>query len=439
MNLMLSNYGHRYLRERLQYPTDAPGLDEETDRLLIALHAGQPVNRSALEGLVNQGLLQPARPSLTPQDIARRYRQNPLENLTRLSFELTTACNFHCRHCRNGPAARMRPAPINLEPLKAVVDDAWPLGIRHFDFIGGEISKFGTGWLELARYIRTKPGTTVALFTNGWWLEQTDFIAAGVRYADESAYLADVRQHGVKHLVFSLDGAADRHDHWRRHRGLYRRILDAFPRVRAAGLVPRVSLVIRREDPAVPTTLRAIADALYTFPIAMSEEDRIRHLIDDPTNAFSNFIDIGQGVALSHRDQSIDAFPAAVLRCKAAYRPAPKLIVTASGEVAVCPLFTVGTGYGNIHQRRFRTILNHFQEAFTYQLHASGDIQHYRRFVDHAVFGDAVEHLCTLRAILTLLAKGLHDEPTAFSDPQALRRLNENVAVLTGHRDTPSD
>ncbi|NJM12287.1 MAG: radical SAM protein, partial [Synechococcaceae cyanobacterium SM1_2_3] len=165
MNLMLSNYGHRYLRERLQQPTAAPGLDEETDGSLMALHSGKTIDRSVLDPLVAQGLLQPARPSLRPEDIARRYRQNPLENLTRLSFELTTACNFHCRHCRNGPAARMHPAPIDLEPLKAVVDTAYPIGIRHFDFIGGEISKFGDGWLELAQYIRARPGTTVALFT----------------------------------------------------------------------------------------------------------------------------------------------------------------------------------------------------------------------------------------------------------------------------------
>ncbi len=371
---------------------------------------------------------------MRPEDVARRYRQNPLEHLTRLSFELTTARTFHCRHCRNAPAARMRPASIDLEPLKAVVDTAWPIGIRPFDFIGGEISKFGNGWLEWAHSIRTRPGTTVALFTNGGWLEQTDFIAAGKTYADESAYLDDLQQHGVKHRVFSIDGAEERHDDWRRHRGLYRRILDAFRRLRAAGLVPRVSMVIRCDDPRLTPTLREIANALYPFPAAMSHDARIRHFIDDRTNAFSHFIDIGHGAALSDRSQAIDAFPAARLRCKAAYRPAPKLILTAQGEVAVCPLFAVGTGYGTLHSRPFRDLLNHFQEAFAYQLHASGDIQHYRRFLDRDVFGDAVEHLCTLRAILTLLAKGLDTDPTALSDPKALRRLNEQVAVLTGHR-----
>ena len=434
MSFMLSNYGHRYLRERLQYPTDAPGLDEDTDHKLMALQAGKPTNRSAIDQLIAQGLLQPARPSLRPQDIARRYRQNPLENLSRLSFELTTACNFHCRHCRNGPAARMAPAPIDLEPLKAVVDVAYPIGIRHFDFIGGEISKFGNGWLELAQHICSKPATTVALYTNGWWLGQTNFTAASRRYIDEGAYLADLRQHGVKHLVFSIDGAAEQHDHWRRHRGLYRRILDAFPRLRAVGLIPSVSLIIRRGDPALVPSLREIADTLYTFPATMATDARIRHLVNDPTNTLSNFIDIGHGVALSRRDLAIDAFPAALLRCKAAYRPAPKLIVTAQGDVTVCPLLGGGNGYGNLRQQRFLDILNHFQEAFVYRLHASGEIQHYRPFLDREIFGDAVEHLCTLRTILTLLAKGLNEDPSAFNDRAALRRINENVAVLTGHR-----
>lgn len=433
MNLMLSNYGHRYLRERLQQPTTAPGLDEDTDHGLMSLHSGQPIAPSATAQLVAQGLLQPARPSLRAEDIAKRYRQNPLENLTGLSFELTTACNFHCRHCRNGPAVHAAPAPLDLEPLKVVVDDAYPIGIRHFDFIGGEISKFGHGWLELARYIRVKPGTTVALFTNGWWLEQTDFTAAGRHYTDESAYLDDVRQHGVKYLVFSIDGPQDRHDHWRRHRGLYRRVLDAFPRLRAAGLVPRVSLVIRRNDFALVPALREIADALYSFPAAMGEDARIHHLLNDRTNAFSNFIDIGHGATLSRRDRPIDDVPAAALRCKAAYRPAPKLIVTAQGEVAVCPLLRNDLGYGNVRQQGFRELLNQFQDAFAYQLHASGDIQHYRRFLDRAVFGDAVEHLCTLRTVLTVIAKHLNDDPAGFSNPAVLRRVNEAVAVLTGH------
>lgn len=39
----------------------------------------------------------------------------------------------------------------------------------------------------------------MALFTNGWWLEQTEFTATGQTYADESHYLADLQQHGVKH------------------------------------------------------------------------------------------------------------------------------------------------------------------------------------------------------------------------------------------------
>mgnify|MGYP003618292621 FL=1 len=74
MNLMLSNYGHRYLRERLQQPTATPGLDEDTDRGLMRLHSGQSITSSATDQLVAQGLLQPARPSLSAEGIAKRYR-----------------------------------------------------------------------------------------------------------------------------------------------------------------------------------------------------------------------------------------------------------------------------------------------------------------------------------------------------------------------------
>jgi hypothetical protein len=56
MNLMLTHYGHRCLRERLQSPTAAPGLDEATDRALMSLQADQPLDRSALDALVAQGL-----------------------------------------------------------------------------------------------------------------------------------------------------------------------------------------------------------------------------------------------------------------------------------------------------------------------------------------------------------------------------------------------
>lgn len=74
MNLMLTHYGHRYLRERLQQPTAAPGLDEETDCSLIALHSGKSIDRSAIDQLIAQDLLQPARSGMRPEDIARRYR-----------------------------------------------------------------------------------------------------------------------------------------------------------------------------------------------------------------------------------------------------------------------------------------------------------------------------------------------------------------------------
>ena len=35
------------------------------------------------------------------------------------------------------------------------------MGLRRFDFIGGEVTQYGEGWLEVARHIRTWSDTTV--------------------------------------------------------------------------------------------------------------------------------------------------------------------------------------------------------------------------------------------------------------------------------------
>ena len=115
------------------------------------------------------------------------------------------------------------------------------IGIERFDFIGGEVTRYGDGWLDLAQHCRQQGAKTVTIYTNGWWLEQTNFTAAGKTYPDVPTYLADLREHGVTHILFSLDGPEDMHDHSRGHPGLYQRVLAGIPagescRVAAPGL-----------------------------------------------------------------------------------------------------------------------------------------------------------------------------------------------------------
>jgi hypothetical protein len=53
--------------------------------------------------------------------------------------------------------------------------------------------------------------------------------------------------------------------------------------------------------------------------------------------------------------------------------------------------------------------------------------------VDRALFGSAFTHLCSLRSIVTLLARKMHEQGISFDDASAVKRVNLEVAVLTGH------
>lgn len=78
-------------------------------------------------------------------------------------------------------------------------------------------------------------------------------------------------------------------------------------------------------------------------------------------------------------------------------------------------------------------ILNHLQDAFVFRLHAERRRADYRRFVDPEIFGDAIGQLCAYRAILTVLARQMHEERIAPDDLAAVRRINFEAARLTGH------
>ena len=78
-------------------------------------------------------------------------------------------------------------------------------------------------------------------------------------------------------------------------------------------------------------------------------------------------------------------------------------------------------------------ILNHFDEAFVYQLHATRQLEKYLPLVDRSLFGSDFTHLCSLRSIVTMLARRMHEQSVEFEDVDSIRRINREIAVLTGH------
>ncbi len=436
MNIRLSYYGWMVTRHLIRTNQLHLGDSPETDVLLdlwtgtCALYVDSTIHNVML----SEHLIEQVDEVVDQEKIQLRYRRNPFEHLEKVIFEYTTHCNFNCAHCYNAQVPRVTESNPRL--LMEAADVFIRMGIQHFDFIGGEVSRYGNGWLKVVEHIRSRgKDILVSLYTNGWWLEQENFQAAGKFFANEQTYLDELKRCGVDYVTFSLDGPGGEHDRSRHQPGLYQKILGGLERVRQAGLFPHVSLLIRPEwtEEQTISFLAEPASLIYNFDAHTPLQKRAQRLLLDPGNSISNFIDIGNGAGDDRLQFPILDERAHALYCRNFYRLSPSLTIKANGELATCRLSQAGEGYGNIHQRFLVEILNQFDEAFVYQLHASRQLEQYLQLVDRSLFGSAFTHLCSLRSIVTLLARRMHEQGISADDGPAVQRINREVAELTGH------
>ncbi len=431
MNLRLSHYGWMRTRHLAKQKQLHLGDSPEGD-LLLELFTGSHIATQDVP--LYQGLVE-----VIPEDIPKeatrlRYERNPFEHIIKVIFEFTTYCNFNCEHCYNGHIPRRTEKDLGV--LKDAAASLLDMGINRFDFIGGEVSKYGDGWLELVQHLHSlDKSVQVPLYTNGWWLDQQDFLAAGKTYSDIRAYLADLKTHGVTHVTFSLDGPGALHDLSRHQPGLYERILQGLKEVKEAGLEPRVSLLLRKnwDNEVFENFLAEPATIIYDLDPTTPAGKRALCLYLDPFNAISNFIDIGNGAGDEQVQYPLLDAPNHPLQCKNFYRLSPSLTIKANGEIASCRLATAGEGYGNLHEKSMVEIINHFDEAFISRLHIERRLEEYLPLIDRSIFGESFSHLCTLRAVITILARKMNEQGIGFDDAEAIERINREVARETGH------
>jgi len=103
MNLILSNYGHKYITEN-EAALKAPGAD-----FLVALLEQKVIDTAAdsqVLQFITDGFIEELPAALDKNQIELHYARNPLEHVYEIVFEITTECNFHCAHCRNGRLIR---------------------------------------------------------------------------------------------------------------------------------------------------------------------------------------------------------------------------------------------------------------------------------------------------------------------------------------------
>jgi MoaA/NifB/PqqE/SkfB family radical SAM enzyme len=439
MNLILTNLGYRYA-DGLSNPIhcrQTPAYWDDSELLgQLRTEYFVPYRKKPREdNLISQGLATTAPESLSRDEIMLRYKRNPLEHIQQVAFEFTTLCNLNCAHCYNATVPRVTEG--NIEALKSAVDVFLAMGIRRFDFIGGEVSKYGIRWLEVVRHIRCNSDAAITLFTSGWWCGKRHFKAAGKVYNDSKDYLAELHRSGLTHVVFSIDGLRSEHDRSRRCPGLFDRVISSFNEVRNAGLEPRVALLVRKgstiaEDAEILSLISQRIGRPVSIEGQMPQDDSV---VSSPVAVCSNLIDIGNQARIKRSGLFyLPCLAGDMLYCKGFYRPSPILTIKANGEVATCRLANAGEGYGNIHISGLLHTLNHLQDSFVFQLHAEHKVGEYRAFVDYDFFGKYFDHICTPRAILTLLARRMHESGTNTTSKETLRRMNLEVARITGHQ-----
>ena len=418
MKIKLSNIG---LKKYLAYQKNDIPDDNDEYEVLKNVYANIYIeSKDYLTSYINDGLLEYEKDD--EKTTKTLYKYPFLENVERIHFEITTNCNFRCDHCRSGDVVRID--EVNINKLFEAAKLFTSLGIKRFDFIGGEVTLYGGKWLELVQYIKQiNKDAIITVYTNGWFLEQTNFMIDNKTYKDDLEYLNHLYVNGLTHILFSIDGEEKLHDKQRHHKGLFKKIKRSIQKVKDIGLKPRLSSIVK--DGESQKHLLDFANEIYgTNFINLSDAVTTLHM--DSTNHFSNFIDINNGASLRKGNFSIENIPAGMIKCKAFYRPSPTLRIKADGSMGICPLMNQNELYGNVHEQSVIEVINNAHRSLSYLLHSQNDISEYIKYLEPETL-DRFDHICTLRIALHKLAIAFYDNEIKNPNSIQIKKMNEIV------------
>lgn len=134
-----------------------------------------------------------------------------------VSYEVTLSCNCNCRHCDLGGVIKDE-KQIGPEEYREITRRLSPVAVQ----ISGGEPLLRKDILSIVEAIKQPDGTPyVILVTNGVLLNESNYV--------------QLRQAGVNQFSVSLDFPDERHDEFRRHPGLYRRLEERLPRLAKFG------------------------------------------------------------------------------------------------------------------------------------------------------------------------------------------------------------
>lgn len=135
-----------------------------------------------------------------------------------IGFELTLACNLHCKHCASS-AGHPRLDELSLGEILNICDQFPDLLVQEVDFTGGE-PLLRADWPKIANYLH-KLDIPVRIVSNGVLLK------------DNISRLVDA---GIDTVAISIDGLEATHDYIRGRPGLFKHIISGVEAALEAGI-----------------------------------------------------------------------------------------------------------------------------------------------------------------------------------------------------------
>lgn len=279
--------------------------------------------------------------------------QPPLE---RIFMEVTSRCNFYCKHCYMSAHQHVDTADeMTLSEIKQIISWAHNNGIFRIDFTGGELF-VRKDIKEILKYSAEKLMIT-NIFTNGFCLTK-----------DMCDFLSELGN--IKIVFVSLDDIdPEKHDAFRGMAGSYARVIEGISYLKSLGIRVVVNITLNNENSDhikqvidyCRNTLGVecrVAPIMYVGRGKCFEESKIS------SNLIVQTMDYSIGDQISYRETDEDE-----IECSPdIYEPScgvgfSMLYIRANGELCLCPTLSSRESndfyLGNIRTHDIKDIWQH--------------------------------------------------------------------------------
>lgn len=148
-----------------------------------------------------------------------------------VGWEMTLSCNMQCRHC-GSRAGQARENELTEAECLDIADQLIDMGSEHVTFIGGEILLVPFWHRVARRFVDNKVATNI--ITNA--------------YNIGNKQIEQLKQSGISDLAISIDGMEVTHNHIRGKKDSFRKVIDAFERLRDEGFYVSAITTLTKEN-----------------------------------------------------------------------------------------------------------------------------------------------------------------------------------------------